>query len=794
MPDNYDWESPGNKTIKETLYSNITEQGVSIGQVASFDYTQDVSVLLPQLDKPIFEPIDVINNMNTFQGKYSYFYHESEIASYNKETKIYNNGKIVDPIRKEGKFNIIFDESSGKFVNPTEVSYLGKISCQILPTEFEDGYPTNKIKLFADKRHPDFTTSGIYDSKKWENYVNSQILNKSFVSWNIKMDSPYNKDAIRDKNIKLENYVDLDPVYNYYNEEFETIFSKYPEIKSSNLYTIIDAIEWLAQNEVNITIEQGEEWYPSPVTNIFNNVEMNDKHLEKIIFSTLHYRDYIKKSKELRKTFPMYVETKIASNSEQILQHFFENIDLTQLIPQNYNLASDDYNFKMYNFIYEVDQTFGFDRFKKQELQNVKIVPLFSAAAEDEDQNYYNILSQLESIEDETIFGKKQMFEDFGGILEESIKEKIKEEYQKRARNIADIYAGKSCYSEKILYRIAKFDKNGQKIQDIYIPNISKQELSYIDTQIRYNKDYIYKISCYSMVFGECYSYFLDDSAEIGVDDVFLKAVIYPSIVIIETPYYEEEVFVVDAPPIFPLADFYSYNNQIGKILINFGQNSGKFKDEPLPFNDIEGKQLNRIKQFQNKKKFEDIVYNSDDPITKIQIFRTEVAPKNYLDFRFARSGILEDATSFIDFIEPNKKYYYSFRSFDIHNNFSNMSPIYEVKLTSYNGISYLDIKLYKFEESKQEKSKFFRRFLYIDGSLQQTAINFEKSNLKYIDPEGDETEGKLASEMQYSPVLGESQEDSIFGNKYFKMRIRSVNSGKTFDILLNFNTAHIKE
>lgn len=793
MSDNYSWESPQSKTTKDILLENITEQGVAIEQVASFDYSQEVSVLIPQFNKPVFEPIDIVNEMNTFQGKYSYFYHESEVASYNKQTQTYDNSKIVDPIRKEGKFNIIFDENVGKFINNSEVPYLGKTSCQIFQTEFDNGYLFNKMKVFADKRHPDFMTKGVYDPEKWKNYVNSRILNKSFVSWNIKMDSPYNTDILRDKNVKLENYIDLNPVYNYYSEEFETIFSKYPEIKSSNLYTILDAIEWLAQNEVNITIEQGEEWYPSPLLNIFNNVEMNDKHLEKIIFSTLHYRDYIKKSKELVKTFPMYVETKISSNSEQILQHFFENIDLTQLIPQNYNLAGDDYLFKMYNFIYEVDKTFEFDRFKKQELQNVKIVPLFSVPAEGEDQNYYNILSQLESVEDETIFGKKQDFTDFAGILTDSIKEKIKIEYQRRSRNIVDIYAGKPCYSEKILYRITKFDKNGEKIQDIYLPNISKQELSYIDTQIKYNKDYIYKISCYSMVFGECYTYFLD-AEEVGNDDVNLKALIYPSIVIIETPYYEEEVFVVDAPPIFPLADFYSYNNQLGKILINFGQNSGKFKDLPLPFNDIEGKLLNRILQFQNKKKFEEIVYSSDDPITKIQIFRLENAPKDYLDFRFGRNIVIEDATSINDYIEPNKKYYYSFRSFDIHNNFSNMSPIYEVMLSSYNGLSYLEIKLYKFEEEKEEMNKTFRRFLYIDGNLQQTKINFEKSGLKYIDPEGDETEGKIASEMQYSPMLGESEEDSIFDKKYFKIKIKSVNSGKTFDILLNFNTAHIKE
>jgi hypothetical protein len=296
------------------------------------------------------------------------------------------------------------------------------------------------------------------------------------------------------------------------------------------------------------------------------------------------------------------------------------------------------------------------------------------------------------------------------------------------------------------------------------------------------------------MVFGECYSYVLDEEAGGLTDsDVFLKTYIVPSILIIEVPYYEEEIFVIDSPPIYPLADFYTYSNEVGKILINFSQNSGRFLEEPIGLISSEISRLSRIRKFQKKKNFEKILYKSDDFATVIELFKTDVAPKNYLYFKDYYIGTLEEVTSFIDFIETNKKYYYSFRTKDIHGNISNMSPIYEVELKYYNNYGYLDIKLYNFEKEEPIEHKSFKRFLYIDGNYEQTKIDFEKSNLIYIDPEGNQTEGKTAKEINNTPILG-GNSGGIFDNKYFKIKIKSTNSGKVFDLLLNFNTVHIKQ
>ena len=86
----------------------------------------------------------------------------------------------------------------------------------------------------------------------------------------------------------------------------------------------------------------------------------------------------------------------------------------------------------------------------------------------------------------------------------DSIKQLVKE----NGRTYGEILAGKKCYKEAVLYRIAKFgaDKT-TPIQNIWIPNDpDKNYLRYIDTQVIYEKGYTYRIYSYDLTIANEYS------------------------------------------------------------------------------------------------------------------------------------------------------------------------------------------------------------------------------------------------------------------------------------------------
>lgn len=86
----------------------------------------------------------------------------------------------------------------------------------------------------------------------------------------------------------------------------------------------------------------------------------------------------------------------------------------------------------------------------------------------------------------------------------ESIKQLVKE----NGRTYGEILAGKKCYKEAVLYRIAKFgaDKT-TPIQNIWIPNDpDKNYLRYIDTQVIYEKGYTYRIYSYDLTIANEYN------------------------------------------------------------------------------------------------------------------------------------------------------------------------------------------------------------------------------------------------------------------------------------------------
>jgi hypothetical protein len=87
---------------------------------------------------------------------------------------------------------------------------------------------------------------------------------------------------------------------------------------------------------------------------------------------------------------------------------------------------------------------------------------------------------------------------------------KIGDVVEGNLRSFKDINAGDRCYSEIVLYKVEKYSSpdDPTPIQSFWIPNNSQIDaIEYIDTQVKYNKNYFYKVNALSAVVASKYYY-----------------------------------------------------------------------------------------------------------------------------------------------------------------------------------------------------------------------------------------------------------------------------------------------
>jgi len=130
-------------------------------------------------------------------------------------------------------------------------------------------------------------------------------------------------------------------------------------------------------------------------------------------------------------------------------------------------------------------------------------------------------------------------------------------------------------------------------------------------------------------------------------------------------------------------------------------------------------------------------------------------------------------AFDFMDTIEPNKNYYYTFRCKDRHGNYSNPSPIYQVNMYFNKGFYIPRIKVYNHSPQRVTvPTKRMSRFLEIRPSQVQSTI---------VDNYGDR--GNLIGQKIGYP---DNSKDTLPRNK-FLVRLTSRDTGRKIGILVNF-------
>ena len=376
--------------------------------------------------------------------------------------------------------------------------------------------------------------------------------------------------------------------------------------------------------------------------------------------------------------------------------------------------------------------------------------------------------------------------------------ESIYEGYQAEASELEEIFQERL---DTFLLEVSKYIKTGvadaEKIDDL-----KAQWEQYDNAEAAYN--------------DELAQYAIDSEMLPAAGRLEIQTMVRPQIKIVEVPYYETSPMVVtDYPPIPPNVDIIPYKGVNNKVLINLSCNIGEYKAQPIIL-DNEQKlavQNSYLQQYDfgtavvtqplliwymlNKP----LTFRSDDMASQFDIWRIEKRPERYGDFKQHPSSFVQtiptngfSAVSFIDSnLKPNKKYYYTFRTKDSHNHFSNPTPVYRIELVETDGVIYflMDIIEIKELEKKRKWKKSGRRYINIMPTLDQALLNENLSNII-----GDSGEPIDAADSIVNPTLG-IVDPALFNHDNprtkFKVRLTSKSTGRKIDFNLKFKVENVK-
>ena len=386
---------------------------------------------------------------------------------------------------------------------------------------------------------------------------------------------------------------------------------------------------------------------------------------------------------------------------------------------------------------------------------------------------------------------------------------------EEKTRTFKQILDSDKAYTEAMFYKIEKWevDENGSDLyhlQNFYLPNSNNIDVHrYIDTQVQYDKPYRYKVFTYQAIFGNKYRYHLNEiggegQSTLRPQEAGICIFSAPSVKLVEVPYFTFTGRVLDRPPVWPDVEIIQYNQIKDKVLFFLRGNVGSYKMIPIVIEEQDIENINKMRESQNiLSSHLPIEYKSDDQARVFEVFRTEQKPERYSDFRgkkikqvqtdlFDNPAKAATAGAFIDDIEPNIKYYYTFRTIDNHGNTSNPTPIYEVEMLD-TGLAPVLISnivpLKKQKDPPQSLSKSAKRYIYIKLAPEQTEINESRSDL--LDDLGNPVQTIPANILNDGPELGNAKE-TVWGNKY-KIRLTSKKTGKKLDFKIRFKTNHIR-
>ena len=373
---------------------------------------------------------------------------------------------------------------------------------------------------------------------------------------------------------------------------------------------------------------------------------------------------------------------------------------------------------------------------------------------------------------------------------------KVRDLARARTRTFQEVMEGQLAHTETVLYRVEKRrgGNSGKVVQNYWFPNSNDIDThKFVDTQVKYGRVYTYTIYAYELVFGSKYTY---KDTWVGIGEAGAIVRTEPSLRIVEVPYYRYKNRLLDSPPVMPDVDLIPYRGVNDKIKINFSGNVGRYNLQPEIISMAESRVNSELRKAQDRLESEPIRYESDDHSSEFEIFRVTRHPHSYKNFAGKKiKTVLTDvdadtpqkatSASFVDSLDPNKKYWYTFRSVDNHGHVSYPTPIYQVEMVDDHGTVYPLIKVVDVApRTPKIPAKIFKRMMQIVPTFGHGILNEEKSGLMNAT--------SVADRWDKDTLFLGVEEESLWGKK-FKIRLTSRKTGRKMDVNVVFEHQHLK-
>ena len=376
---------------------------------------------------------------------------------------------------------------------------------------------------------------------------------------------------------------------------------------------------------------------------------------------------------------------------------------------------------------------------------------------------------------------------------------------------------GRTCYSEILMYKVEKYLGEGldNKLQTFIFSNTKdlveeltgvqdEKRISFVDTQVKYNQTYTYSVSVVLAVVAYRYNY--TDIIRQSHNEISAKVNIKPFIRLVEMPYFQVSGRILSSPPLSPEISFVPFKGKPNILMFHLNTNLGSEDLVPVTLNEQERLDIEQITL--NQRRNDGLItFETDEHNRSYNIYRMTTKPMNYQEFErnlianvsTVGDGVLSSkeagSTNIAIKHTTNKKYYYMFRSIDVHGLLSNPSKVYEIELYEDSGVGYPLIREYRFaEQDPKTSSKSARKLIQIVPRITQAFLNEPASNIQNAD--GTSTvvgKTNISLGIEDESLFATTAGYGIKTGKKFKIRLISKSTGKKVDINVDFNTNRVR-
>ena len=325
-----------------------------------------------------------------------------------------------------------------------------------------------------------------------------------------------------ESNLTTFSTAKIQPLYNFYDKEYEQVASASKEQSLYNFYALYyyllenldeNTKDEFLQNNVLPLLKKYDSYantyLSEDILNKLNNFKKTDTSPEANKKTIVVLPDSLKLLDDLdsRKAEQPYgIDISFQPLPKKtigtLLGNTSEMADLEKFVVdyQNPNVVLNNRNF-IVELVYSNEN--------KQTAQNYYKVSFINI------NNWIQSLEPVKNtsdIKDSLVFTKKPKDKDstfLKKIKKTLLQKKIASLIEDNKRSFSELIAGASAYNEVILYEIKKYDSNYKQLQSILIPNTEDLDFyKYFDTQIKYNTKYKYEVLAWTLIIGNRYKYF----------------------------------------------------------------------------------------------------------------------------------------------------------------------------------------------------------------------------------------------------------------------------------------------